>query len=114
MNKLSLAGLALSMCVGSLPLAISAAPYERPGALPRAGVASDAHRSDPRGAYGGLKSRRAPLRGAGDVRDNDKQPYYYRYYTDNDRSPGSCRRFVRRAIITKNSNWWTRYRACMD
>ena len=116
MTKWALLGLALSVWAGALPLAVSAAPYDaRPGALPGRGVASDAHRGDARGNYGGLKSRRAPLRGAGDVRDNDnKQPYYYRYYSDTDRSPGSCRRFARRAIATKDSNWWTRYRACLE
>jgi hypothetical protein len=63
------------MWVGFLPLAASAAPYERPAVLPKPGVASDAHRADPRGAYGGLKSRRGPLRAVGDVRDTDRQPY---------------------------------------
>jgi hypothetical protein len=92
-----------------------AAPYERPGALPSTGAASNAHRSDGRGGYGSYKGRRPPMRGAGDVRDNDsKQPYYYRYYSDTDRSPGSCRRYANRAIGTKNKNWWTRYRACLE
>jgi len=108
-------GCALSASVALVPLAALAAPNERPGALARPGVTSDAHRGDRSGAYGGLKSRRAPLRGAGDVRDSEnKQPYYYRYYSDTDRSPGSCRRFASRAIATKNRNWWTRYRACLD
>lgn len=116
MARWVLLGLALGVWAGALPLTVSAAPYDaRPGALPGRGVASDAHRGDRSGRYGGLKSRRAPLRGAGDVRDNDnKQPYYYRYYSDTDRSPGSCRRFARRAIVTKDSNWWTRYRACLN
>jgi hypothetical protein len=104
--------LALGVCL--LPFAASAASYERPGALPSSGVSSNAHRADRNGAYGGLKSRRPPMRGAGDVRDNaSKQPYDYRYYSDTDRSPGSCRRYAQRAIATKNSNWWTRYRACL-
>jgi len=80
-------------------------------------VSSDAHRPDARGAYGGLKSRNVPLRGAqapGAKSDSLKEPYYYRYYSDTNRSPGSCLRFARRAIATKNSNWWTRYRACKD
>jgi hypothetical protein len=115
MSGSALLGVALCVWVAALPLAASAAPYERPGSLSTAGVASDAHRSDRSGAYGGLKSRRAPLRGAGDVRDNDnKQPYYYRYYNDTDRSPASCRRYASRAIATKNRNWWTRYRACLN
>ena len=110
-----LAGLSLSVWVAASALAASAATYQRPGALSTAGVSSDAHRSDRSGAYGGLKSQRAPLRGAGDVRDNDKkQPYYYRYYSDTDRSTGSCRRYASRAIATKNRNWWTRYRACLN
>ncbi len=78
---------------------------------------SDAHRPDARGNYGGLKSRNAPLSSAhvpGAKDDSLKQPYYYRYYSDTDRSPGSCIRFARRAIATKNSNWWTRYRACKN
>lgn len=88
----------------------SSAAERRPGALP---YASDAHRAGP-GGYGGLKSRRAPLPNAGDVRNKDKkQPYYYRYYSDTDRSPASCRRYASRAIATKNANWWTRYRACL-
>lgn len=81
------------------------------------GASSDAHRPDARGNYGGLKGHNASLRGAqvpGAKSDSLKQPYYYRYYTDTDRSPGSCNRFARRAIVTKNSNWWTRYRACKD
>jgi hypothetical protein len=81
------------------------------------GVSSDAHRPDARGNYGGLKSQHAPLRGSqvpGAKSDSLKQPYDYRYYSDTDRSPGSCLRFARRAIATKNSNWWTRYRACKD
>ncbi len=54
------------------------------------------------------------MRGAGDVRDRaKKEPYDYRYYSDTDRSPGSCRRYAQRAIATRNSNWWTRYRACL-
>ncbi len=80
-------------------------------------ASSDAHRPDASGNYGGLKSRNAPLRGAqvpGAKSDTLEQPYYYRYYSDADRSPGSCLRFARRAIATKNSNWWTRYRACKD
>ncbi|MEI9900285.1 MAG: hypothetical protein WDN31_09360 [Hyphomicrobium sp.] len=79
----------LALCLWLGLMAVGrAAPYEPPGAGPRPGVASDAHRGDARGAYGGLKSRRPPLRGAGDVRDSDKkQPYYYRYYSDTDRSP---------------------------
>jgi hypothetical protein len=105
---------ALGLWVLACTLAAVAAPYES-RALPGAGVSSNAHRSDPSGAYGGLKSRRPPLRSKGDVRDNDnKQPYYYRYYSDTDRSPGSCRRFASRAIATKNKNWWTRYRACLN
>jgi hypothetical protein len=111
----ALVGLSLGVWVAASAPAASAAPYERPGALSTAGVSSNAHRSDRSGAYGGLKSQRAPLRGAGDVRDNaNKQPYYYRYYNDTDRSPRSCRRYASRAIATKNRNWWTRYRACLN
>jgi len=105
---------ALSVWAFACTLSVAAGPYES-RALPGAGVSSNAHRSDPSGAYGGLKSRVAPLRSKGDVRDNaNKQPYYYRYYSDTDRSPGSCRRFAQRAIVTKNANWWTRYRACLN
>lgn len=80
-------------------------------------ASSDAHRPDARGNYGALKGHSPPLRGSqvpGAKSDSLKQPYYYRYYSDTDRSPGSCLRFARRAIATKNSNWWTRYRACKD
>jgi hypothetical protein len=105
--------LLLSLLAGASLLATPTRALEyRPGPLPKA---SDAHRAGPGGAYGGLKSRKAPMRGAGDVRDNaNKQPYYYRYYNDTDRSPRSCRRYASRAIATKNRNWWTRYRACLN
>jgi hypothetical protein len=88
-------------------------------ALPSASfaVSSSAHRADARGTYGGLKRNNLPpgqRRLPGSNSYDLKQPYYYRYYSDTDKSPGSCRRFARRAIITKNSNWWTRYRACLD
>lgn len=98
--------LTLGLWVAANALAAHAAPANRP-------YASDAHRAGPGGTYGGLKSRSAPLPG-GEVRERaGKQPYYYRYYSDTDRSPGSCRRYAQRAIATKNSNWWTRYRACL-
>jgi len=107
------------LAVGILLAGITAA-----GAAGPPGVASDAHRADPQGAYGGLKSSRplvrppnkpsVPMRGAGDVRDQGKKaPYNYRYYSDTDRSPASCRRYAQRAIATNNRNWWTRYRACV-
>ena len=74
-----------------------------------------ADRPDALGNYGGLKrynltprARQLPGSKAKDL----KEPYYYRYYYDTDRSNNSCQRFARRAILTKNSNWWTRYRAC--
>jgi hypothetical protein len=103
--------LLLSLCTHVTFVASAAtAADRRPGALP---YASSAHRAGP-GGYGGLKGR-APMRSAGDVRDKDKkQPYYYRYYSDTDRSPRACRRYANRAIGTKNANWWTRYRACLD
>jgi hypothetical protein len=102
--------LALSLTIGATLIAEAAPPNARPGVLQP--YSSDAHRPGPGGAYGGLKSN--PPRGAGDARDlGNKEPYYYRYYSDTDRSPGSCRRYARRAIVTKNSNWWTRYRACL-
>ena len=52
---------ALSLWVLACTLPAGAAPLES-RALPGAGASSNAHRSDPSGAYGGLKSRRAPLR----------------------------------------------------
>lgn len=101
---------ATSLLIGSSLSAQAASP--RSSAAP---YASDAHRAGPGGAYGSMKYARPPMRGAGDVRDSArKQPYYYRYYSDTDRSPGSCRRYAQRAIATKNSNWWTRYRACLN
>lgn len=97
--------LAVCLLIATVAGAGAASPSRQP-------LASDAHRAGPGGTYGGLKHN-AP-RSAGDVRDNaGKQPYYYRYYSDTDRSPGSCRRYAQRAIATKNSNWWTRYRACL-
>lgn len=103
--------IAASLLLGSPPIAQAASPNARSTVPP---YASDAHRAGPGGTYGSMKYAPAPLRGAGDVRDNArKQPYDYRYYSDTDRSPGSCRRYAQRAIATKNSNWWTRYRACL-
>jgi hypothetical protein len=97
----------LGLWVAAFPLAVSAAPADKP-------YASDAHRAGPGGAYGGLKSHSAPYRAPSIARDRaSKEPYDYRYYSDTDRSPGSCRRYAQRAIATKNSNWWTRYRACL-
>ena len=96
-------------------VSIAAALSAAPGAS--FAVSSNAHRSDALGNYGGLKRNNLPPRARqlpGAKSEDLKQPYYYRYYSDTDRSPGSCRRFARRAIITKNSNWWTRYRACLD
>ncbi|MFN3624505.1 MAG: hypothetical protein ACK4TP_10625 [Hyphomicrobium sp.] len=104
--------LATSLLIGSPLLAQAASTNPRSGAAP---YASDAHRAGPGGTYGSMKyAPPPPMRGAGDVRDRDKkEPYDYRYYSDTDRSPGSCRRYAQRAIKTKNSNWWTRYRACL-
>jgi hypothetical protein len=92
--------------IGQFAVTSLAAPIKRP-------YSSDAHRAGSSGAYGGLKSRNPTVRAPNDTRDANKQPYYYRYYNDTDRSPGSCRRFAQRAIATKNRNWWTRYRACL-
>ena len=99
------------LCVALLTLSVAglasfahAAPNNKP-------YASDAHRGTG-GAYGGLKSRGPSKVPA--MRDRaGKEPYDYRYYSDTDRSPGSCRRYAQRAIATKNSNWWTRYSACL-
>ena len=82
-----------------------AAPNNKP-------YASDAHRGAG-GAYGGLKSRSLPSNVPALRSRAAKEPYNYRYYSDTDRSPGSCRRFAQRAIATKNTNWWTRYTACL-
>lgn len=104
---------ARGLCVSLLVLSVAgfasfaqAAPSNKP-------YASDAHRGAG-GAYGGLKSRTAPFKNPGAHDNANKEPYYYRYYSDTNRDPGSCRRFARRAIATKNSNWWTRYRACLN
>jgi hypothetical protein len=111
LTKLRALSMLLVVLLALTATSVAALEY-RPGPLPKA---SDAHRAGPDGGYGGLKSGRAPMRGAGDVRDNaKKQPYYYRYYSDTDRSPASCRRYASRAIATKNANWWTRYRACLN
>lgn len=103
--------LTLCLSMGASIVAHAATLGRQPG-VP---FASDAHRPDSNGAYGGYKYGRPPMRGAGDARDRGKkEPYYYRYYGDTDRSPDSCRRYARRAIETKNDNWWTRYRACLE
>ena len=93
-------------------------------AAPNKPYASDAHRPGAGGGYGGLKSRTPAIRSPGiqtpGIKRPDtsggarREPYDYRYYSDRDRSPSSCRRYAQRAIATKNSNWWTRYRACMQ
>jgi hypothetical protein len=103
---------ARGLCVALLTLSVAglasfahAAPNNKP-------YASDAHRGAG-GAYGGLKSRN-PSSKVPAMRDRaGKEPYDYRFYSDTDRSPGSCRRYAQRAIATKNSNWWTRYSACL-
>ena len=103
---------ARAVCLSLLALSVvgpasvvHAAPSNKP-------YASDAHRGAG-GAYGGLKSRNAPSRAPAVRNRAGKEPYDYRYYSDTDRSPGSCRRYAQRAIATKNSNWWTRYSACL-
>jgi hypothetical protein len=95
----------LALSVAGLAASVQAAPSNKP-------YASDAHRGAG-GAYGGLKSRGAPSKVPAMRNRADKEPYDYRYYSDTDRSPGSCRRYAQRAIATKNSNWWTRYSACL-
>lgn len=86
--------------------AAHAAPSDKP-------YSSDAHRGAG-GAYGTLKGRSPQMRNQGTGRSERKEPYPYRYYSDTDRSPSSCRRYAQRAIATKNANWWTRYRACLN
>ncbi|CAN1722388.1 Lectin-like protein BA14k [Hyphomicrobium sp. 1Nfss2.1] len=105
--------IAFGLFAASASVVDAAMPDRRPGVAKP--YSSDAHRAGPGGTYGGLKGNPPPpMRGAGDVRDRgSKEPYYYRYYSDDDRSPGSCRKYARRAIATKNDNWWTRYRACL-
>ena len=106
MSRAFFVALCLSTVIAGTALA---APSRQPGVL--ASKASDAHRAGPNGAYGGLKyNARPPLRHDDNA---NRQPYYYRYYSDTDRSPTSCRRYAQRAIDTENSNWWTRYRACL-
>ncbi|MDH4982676.1 hypothetical protein [Hyphomicrobium sp. D-2] len=92
-------------------------------AAPKQPYASDAHRPGA-GGYGVMKSRTPTIRSPGiqtpGIKRPDtsggarREPYDYRYYSDRDRSPSSCRRYAQRAIATKNSNWWTRYRACLQ
>ncbi len=100
-----------ALCVALLTLSaigVASVAHAAPSNKP---YASDAHRGAG-GAYGGLKSRGPSNVPA--MRDRTgKEPYDYRYYSDTDRSPGSCRRYAQRAIATKNSNWWTRYTACL-
>jgi hypothetical protein len=98
-------GLAVLLLVPGLASLAHAAPNNKP-------YSSDAHRGAG-GAYGGLKSRSVPSNVPAMRNRAAKEPYDYRYYSDADRSPGSCRRYAQRAIATKNSNWWTRYTACL-
>jgi hypothetical protein len=112
-------GFAVAMLAAAVMLlggAVSAAPKQQP-------YASDAHRPGA-GGYGVKKSRTPTIRTPGiqtpGIKRPDtsggarREPYDYRYYSDRDRSPSSCRRYAQRAIATKNSNWWTRYRACLQ
>ncbi|MTD93831.1 hypothetical protein GIW81_05725 [Hyphomicrobium sp. xq] len=100
-----------ALCVALLTLSVAGFTWAAHAAPSNKPYASDAHRGVG-GAYGGLKSRGPSKVPA--MRDRaGKEPYDYRYYSDTDRSPGSCRRYAQRAIATKNSNWWTRYTACL-
>jgi hypothetical protein len=49
-----------------------------------------------------------------DLPKNDarREPYPYSYYNDKSRGDDGCGHLARRAIETKNDNWWARYRAC--
>jgi len=100
-----LALMAIATCVAIPAVTGHAAPNNKP-------YASEAHRGLG-GAYGTMKGRIPQPRDLAPPRSGPREPYPYRYYSDTDRSPGSCRRYAQRAIATKNANWWTRYRACL-
>ena len=102
----TLALMAIAACIAVPAGAARAAPNNKP-------YASDAHRGLG-GAYGTMKGRAPQPRDLAPKRGDLREPYPYRYYSDTDRSPGSCRRYAQRAIATKNANWWTRYRACLN
>jgi hypothetical protein len=101
-------------------LALPAASAMRPTVEPPRSVivpaySSNAHRSDGAGNYGAYKGRRSSPPPAPRIAPRGlKQPYPYRYYSDNNRSISGCRWMAKRAIRTKNMNWWARYRACRD
>jgi len=97
--------MAIAASIAMLAGAVYAAPANRP-------YASDAHRGLG-GAYGTMKRIPQP-RDLAPKRGERREPYPYRYYSDTDRSPSSCRRYAQRAIATRNANWWTRYRACLN
>lgn len=101
----NLVSMAIAASIAMLAGAVYAAPANRP-------YASDAHRGLG-GAYGTMKRIPQP-RDLAPKRGERREPYPYRYYSDTDRSPSSCRRYAQRAIATKNANWWTRYRACLN
>jgi len=101
----NLVSMAIAASIAMLAGAVYAAPANRP-------YASDAHRGLG-GAYGTMKRIPQP-RDLAPKRGERREPYSYRYYSDTDRSPSSCRRYAQRAIATKNANWWTRYRACLN
>lgn len=62
-----------------------------------------------------LKNRQPPPVPRSLDRDSAaKEPYPHRYYGDTSRGNLGCHRLGQRAIDTKNSNWWGRYRACTD
>ena len=101
----NLVPMAIAASIAMLAGAVYAAPANRP-------YASDAHRGLG-GAYGTMKRIPQP-RDLAPKRGERREPYPYRYYSDTDRSPSSCRRYAQRAIATRNANWWTRYRACLN
>ena len=106
MTVRNLALTAIVACIAMPVGAAHAAPNNKP-------YASDAHRGLG-GAYGTMKRIPQPRDLAPRRRGERREPYPYRYYSDTDRSPSSCRRYAQRAIATKNANWWTRYRACLN
>jgi hypothetical protein len=79
-------------------------------------ASSDAHKGIG-GRYGGLKGLKTGPSFGGVAKPRDsarKQPYPYRYYTDESRGNYGCHRYGKRAIDTDNKNWWVRYRACSE
>jgi hypothetical protein len=113
------AALAVAVLASSFTAGVSAMTFVRtvsPATAIMPAASSDAHKGVG-GLYGGLKGRKTgPSFSAQQRLGNGarKQPYPYRYYTDESRGNYGCHRYGKRAIDTDNKNWWLRYQACKE